>query len=106
MPAPVFFERLPCDSRQLAGACPGTRRVQGSSFDQGVKRLDQTADLFGERVNTRPVHHEGKKSKCHTFPEPRFIARSVSTILQQVMVEIDFDGAGFRAGSAKRTGKR
>ncbi len=56
--------------------------------------------------NPRPAHHEHETGLNQFFKAGRTLACRVAPVVQQVMVQINFDGTGFGAGAAQGRGLR
>jgi hypothetical protein len=69
-----------------------------------MKDLRQARHLFAECVDAWAVDYPGKHFKGELLELRRLLGRRIPAILQQMMVQIDFDRADLRAGTAQRTG--
>ena len=71
-----------------------------------MESLQDPSCAFTELIEQRPVNNRGIELVGKLFYCRRFLLRSVSAVLQQMVMQVDLYGTGLRAGAAKRTGMR
>lgn len=64
--------------------------------------MGEPAHFFGQPPEMRVTDHKTKGAIAETLEPGGLFLRSVATILEQVMVQIDFHRARFGAGAAER----
>ena len=65
-----------------------------------VQRLAEAAQFFGQRPKERIVRDDAEDAVAQPFPVRRFFHRGVPAVLQQMMMQVNFHRAGFRARPA------
>jgi len=63
--------------------------------------LQESPGLLAEPVNAGVIHREGKEFESEFLENRRSLFGSVSAIVQQVMMQVDFDWARFGASAAE-----
>src|SRR5262245_51696858 len=69
-----------------------------------MKLLKYPRRTFDESVPTWLVHDSGIQFEPKAFSGARLLARSIASILQQVMMQVDLYRTGLGASAAQRTG--
>src|SRR5437762_13983727 len=103
---PIFLKCPSGNWRQIARFGPGVCGIQASAFDKRMELLKQSSGLLCESIDPRAIYHISKELECKFFKSGWFLVRRISPVLQQVMMQVDFDRAGFGAGAAQRTRRR
>ena len=60
------------------------------------------SELFGNRPQRRTIHDETKNLIQQPLEERRFLFRGIAAVVQQMMVQINFDRTRFGAAAAER----
>jgi hypothetical protein len=101
---PKFLERLLRDGREITRAGPGEKRIKASALYNRLQFLRQPADTFHCAIQPGVVHDRRVNAKGGFLEKRGSLPTGVSAILEEVMVQIDFDRAGLSAGAAEGAG--
>ena len=83
---------------------PGTHRIERRGGDEAVERLREFRELRADLIHDGLVDAFGEKTPREAFQCVGLFADGVAAVLQEMVMEVDFDGAGGSAGSAEAAG--
>jgi hypothetical protein len=69
-----------------------------------MENLPDPSELESQFVEPRRLHQNDKARKGGALPPDRLLFGRIPAVLEQMVMNIDFDRAGLGAGSTERTG--